>query len=230
MKRFLAGLIGLTVLLAAFGAAGQEIVAPDTLPVGHATLIDCDGEKGFVLWTCWSEQDGYTFRVLPLFMGFDDEGKPIIDKVVWFSAPKAGLYVVTLLDITSATSGVAKSKGIHVGEGTGPNPPNPPTPGGKQQVVVVLESADLDSLPRGQREIVSGLAFRKELTAAGHVFKGVVDVSETLPSNSKLLPFVQACSGLGLPCLAIAPIDGGDVTPMELPLTPADVFKILGMQ
>lgn len=134
-----------------------------------------------------------------------------------------------------------------------PNPPNPPdppdppapNPTAKWQVMFFLESTDVDDLPAGQIELISSLAFRQSLEAAGHRFMGRYDrdsVMETrstcngttcrpyLAVKSDLAPWWGAVKGDPLPRLAIAPIDGGDIRDFPMPADEAALYKLLEAQ
>lgn len=108
-----------------------------------------------------------------------------------------------------------------------PNPPQPPTPdpdpkpvpGDKYQIAIVLESADLTKLTKGQLEVTSGLTFREELEKKGHRFLGLLEVSQKGNASKADAPFFQAVdsSGIKLPCVAVAPLSGGSIRVFPLP-------------
>jgi len=116
-----------------------------------------------------------------------------------------------------------------------PNPPGPdpqPPPNQKWQVVIVFESADLDNYPRTQQVMLGSLTFRAALKDKGHklvaggiVDKDIKDAAGKTPEALK--PFLGAAGGKTLPQLCIAPVDGGEVKAVPLPLTEAAVFDVL---
>jgi len=120
--------------------------------------------------------------------------------------------------------------------GDAPDPPvppdPPPPPNQKWQVVIVFESADLDNYPRSQQVMLGSLTFRSSLKTKGHklVAGGIID-KDIKDRDGKtpeaLKPFLGAASGKPLPQLCIAPVGGGEVRAVPLPLTEAEVFQVL---
>lgn len=119
---------------------------------------------------------------------------------------------------------------IQVGEAP-PPPPPPPPPDTKYQVGIFLESSDRESLPKGQREIISSLAFRQELERRGHKWLTcfVYDKDCTSPDGipDKLKPWWEAIKGDPTPRIAMAPLSGGAIKDFPLPANPDAVWKLL---
>jgi hypothetical protein len=110
------------------------------------------------------------------------------------------------------------------------DPPLPPQD--KWQVVIVYESNDLDNMPSKQRLMITGLAFREKVAAAGHfIVKGgitdqhIIDASGKAPSS--LAPFLAACKGKPLPRICIAPITSGTIQTFPLPADETATLNLL---
>jgi hypothetical protein len=130
---------------------------------------------------------------------------------------------------------------IAVGGGPEPVPPDPippePNPTDKWQVMIFHESDNLDNMTLSQRELTSGLVLRKALEANGHRFLGALDynalakASKKCPDGSCASPELQAwlksIEGKSMPCLAIAPLNGGDIRVFPLPANSASLFALL---
>ncbi|NLX57300.1 MAG: hypothetical protein GXY58_19495 [Planctomycetaceae bacterium] len=120
-----------------------------------------------------------------------------------------------------------------------PGPQPDPDPGARWQVVIFVESGDLDSMPLAQLEITSSLTFRKTLEASGHKLLGVWDkdrptttvcdgtVCRQVSAGGKYDAFWAAISGDPLPRVAIAPIGGGAVQDFPLPASAAELLQLL---
>lgn len=128
-------------------------------------------------------------------------------------------------------------------KGPGPDPPPPPPPDGKWQVAFFFNGEDMVRLSLPQVDMISGLAFRQELVSKGHFFVGAFEkdsrttlitencangICRTTTSELKYKAFWDAVAGKTFPCIAIAPVSGGEV-PLVFPL-PADrdaLYKLL---
>ena len=116
----------------------------------------------------------------------------------------------------------------------GPNPPLPPDPdpqpepGAKYQVALLIESGDLDNLPRAQQAILASLKLRDELARRGHHLVGILERDQAKDAPPGLAPFYEAASGKPLPRIEIAPVAGGTITDYPLPADEASLWKILG--
>lgn len=149
-----------------------------------------------------------------------------------FIVKDAGVYFVTAVWHQSP-GGLAVHRITVSGStpGPDPDPPDPPTPGGKKQVVVVYESADLDSLPAFQRELISGLKIRKAIEDKGHKFVGVWDKDMRGPDGTipaAVAPWANAAAGKTLPALLTAPLAGGQVVAHTMPADETALWTILG--
>lgn len=111
----------------------------------------------------------------------------------------------------------------------GPDPGPDPQPGQRWQIMLFHESGDLDSLPRGQVELLSSLKLRQELEAAGHYVAGVFDddTSGTSGIPAALQPWFEAVKNDPMPRIALAPLAGGVVRDYPLPADRAGLMKFL---
>jgi len=112
-----------------------------------------------------------------------------------------------------------------------PNPPEPPgpKPGEKHQLMIFHESADLDSLPTGQRLILTSASVHAEIAKTGNVFLGIADIDDSgVDGRGKYQVWWDAVAGHKLPCIAMAALDGGDISVIDLPATPEDFRELLG--
>jgi hypothetical protein len=105
------------------------------------------------------------------------------------------------------------------GETPGPDPPDPPQPGGKKQIVLWLTEGQLDNLPQAQRDILTSLVFRDWLKSQGHVLLEVHDPANFSAGSvpAKWKAWVDSVSGKELPAISLAPKDGGPVVTHALP-------------
>ncbi len=168
-------------------------------------------------------------------------------KLIWF--PRAGVQVwdaaswtgQPYLLVTAEKPGkillavtYAKDRGLVYAEKeveaageNPPQPPEPPGPGGKKQLVIVLESNDLDNLPRAQQAIAASLKLRQALEAQGHRFLQVLTPAQAANAPPALAPFFAAVDGHELPRIAIAPINGGPITDYPLPADEAAFWRLV---
>ena len=107
-----------------------------------------------------------------------------------------------------------------------PNPDPTPSPVSKYQVLFLLESNDLDNLPIGQVEILSGLVFRKQLAEKGHRLLGSFDV-DSIKDSVQFKPYATLAKGEKLPLVMLAPVDGGEIKSYPLPSNTGEMFKLL---
>jgi len=114
---------------------------------------------------------------------------------------------------------------ITVGDGE-PPPPPPPPPDEKKQYVFFVETADLDNLPKAQRDMLASLTLRDELAAKGHKFLGQWD-DDTQPTANQQA-WYDAIQGDPMPRIAVAPVNGGSIVDYPLPANAAELRKLLG--
>jgi len=103
------------------------------------------------------------------------------------------------------------------GDSNPPNPPLPP-PGGKYQIMFFVQEDNLDSLPQGQRELLTSLALRDRIKEGGHTLHPIIDddqIKEGVPSM--YAPWIQQVIGKPLPQMALAPLEGGPIQSFPLP-------------
>lgn len=104
------------------------------------------------------------------------------------------------------------------GPDPGPDPPDPPTPGGKWQLMLFYESDRLDNYPEAQRQLLTSRVVRESLEQQGHRFRQVVESSALSGSvSAEFVPWFDAVRGKPLPRIAIAPVEGGTVREFALP-------------
>jgi hypothetical protein len=96
------------------------------------------------------------------------------------------------------------------------------------QVMLFHESDDLDNLPLERRELLVGLKFRQELEDAGHKFLGSFDRNsiDGAPSPD-MREWWDAVANCRLPCVALAPMSGGEVSTYDLPADAQAFFELL---
>lgn len=114
------------------------------------------------------------------------------------------------------------------GPDPGPDPPDPPTPGGKYQLVFWYTEQQLDNLPQGQRDILTSLVFRDWLRSQGHVLVEVLDPANfgaVVPDKWK--PWVNSILNQPLPRISLSPVEGGQVTSYQLPADMEACKKLL---
>lgn len=105
-----------------------------------------------------------------------------------------------------------------------------PLPSEKKQVVIMINPTRRDNLRRSQQMMLASLTFRGRLKAAGHQLVGIVDreiKDKEGNTHKSLIPFRNACGTKPLPQLCTAPLGGGRVTCVPLPLTEAEVLDTL---
>jgi len=121
------------------------------------------------------------------------------------------------------------------------DPPLPPVPDQMFQVMIFHESNDLDNLTRGQLDMISGLVFRNELEELGHTFEGGFDRDSIVAcvdgvchvrsgTDPTLRIWWDNVDGHPLPCVAIAPIQGGSVEVFDLPADAAAMLELLAKE
>ena len=125
-----------------------------------------------------------------------------------------------------------------------PIPPDPPTPdpGAKFQVMLIHEANDLDNLPQGQVDVLSGRVFRAKLAAAGHTFLGSYHVGSLVTTRTRCIDgecettttpipgmavWFESVRGDPLPRICLAPLAGGEVRDFPLPADSAATIKFL---
>jgi hypothetical protein len=148
--------------------------------------------------------------------------------VLWTAPP--GRYTLRVISVHWAEKRVAQWRlVVTIGDkppGPEPKPPEPePRPDQKYQVVILIESGNLDDLPSGQLEIVASRKFRAALQAAGHQLVAIVD--RDTPPSDRLRPFFAAASGKSPPLLLRAPLAGGQIEAIPLPANIDDTLQAL---
>lgn len=118
------------------------------------------------------------------------------------------------------------------------DPPDPPNPvNQKYSVCFFMESNELDDgvLTDDQMEMLVGLKFRKDLKAKGHNFVGSFDSNSCESGKCKIVsktlkPWFDnfASQKVKMPCVAIAPIEGGPIKFYPLPKTMAELDNLIG--
>lgn len=232
-------LLSLAILGLAICALAQEIEGPSEVVAGKP-----------VWYTITGAGEGTSAVFLPSGL-LETSPKRIVPGNAMFWAAESGKYTLAAIiaDWDSRNLIPLGKEVIVTGEAPKPpdppNPPNPPLPPKPQawQIMLFHQSDQLVKLPPAQVEMISGLAFRRELEAAGHRFLGGYDVDAvaktsvvcdrrgycrtlvTVPPD--LAPWWQAVEGDPMPRLAIAPIDGGNILDFPLPATVSDFHKRL---
>jgi hypothetical protein len=146
---------------------------------------------------------------------------------------KPGRY--NILFIPKADASPLKAFVIELGGGTpgpAPDPVNPPLPPGpvpgvKYQLMFFYDSPKLDNMTRDQKEALSSLVFRDKLQGKGHKIHGIVDPKAKDSVPAALAPFYAAVEGKNLPCVTVAPRDGGAVKAYDLKDV-AQVWQLVG--
>lgn len=213
------------VLLLASGLAGvcdgaeskKKAKAPIKVACYKLIEHECEPEWSVALWQI--EPSRVDMRVL-------QDGKLML----WTGPP--GQYTVRAIKVNWETKVIAVEAITVIIEPPGPDPPgpdppgpDPPGPNKEYQVLIILESDDLDNLEPGQKAIVAALTVREELRKKGHVFLGVVDKNTVLPKE--LAQWGEAAKGKPLPALLYAPKAGGEIKVVGLPETVEELWKAL---
>lgn len=165
--------------------------------------------------------------------GVDLRQAPDGMSITWVAPP--GTYkvnaIIVLIDFDKRSWSIQKAaKEVVISGLNPPNPPEPdpqPEPGGKYQVMFLLETADLDNLPIGQRALLGSLTFRRQLETEGHRFQGVYDLDSKGTAPTDLAPWFQAVSDADLPCMLVAPLEGGTIRRLPMPADEASCLKQL---
>lgn len=217
----------LIILLAsplfAVGIDGPEKISvggvPTKFTIAGATVQDLVKSEAKLIW--------YPRDTISVWEAATWGGEPYI----LVAASASGKY---LLAITFVADGKAVhiEREIQAGEVPPPNPPDPPVPptpppGAKLQVVFLIDSSTLDNLPQSQRAILASLKLRQEIEAKGHRFIAVLDRHQSEAAPQELAPYFKATDGKQLPRIAVAPVAGGEIQDFALPLTEAELLKLL---
>lgn len=118
---------------------------------------------------------------------------------------------------------------VLVGNGPVPPPPPPPPPGDKKQIVMFYSADQLDNYPQPQRSLLTSLALRQKLVAAGHQVLEILEAA-AIPNTAggPLAEFGKSVVGDALPRVALRPVSGGAVLDYALPADEAGLMKLLG--
>lgn len=243
MKRTLFFLL-FTVL--AVSVCAQEIEGPAEVPAGKPVWFSVTGSS-----------ENVTIGFLPNPV-LDTSPAHIIPGHALFWVAKSGSYTLTAIVVNwQSHTWTPLVKEVVVTEGptppvpptppTPPNPPVPPTPPPPPvpktwQIMFFHQSDRLDNTPDPQLEMLVGLAFRHELVAKGHNFRGSYDIDalaaldkacqgNRCPTGAKLpaelAPWFEAVKGASMPRVAVAPADGGDIRSFPLPSSAPEFYKLL---
>jgi hypothetical protein len=104
--------------------------------------------------------------------------------------------------------------------GTGPDPPDPPLPGGKYRIVLWYSEDQVDNLPQGQRDILLSRTFREWLASEGHNLLEELDPANFQAGSvpEQWQPWLSSIKNDPLPRIAIAPLkDAGPIADFALP-------------
>jgi hypothetical protein len=159
-------------------------------------------------------------------------------ELIWTGTPGAYTVLfdgVLLTDVTvpgldgkpvtiKSYLGKIKDRAVCTITGTpGPDPIDPPLPGGKYRIVFFYNRDQLDNLPQGQRDILNSLTFRKWLAAEGHNFLEVLDPASFTAGSvpAQWQPWLNTVANDPLPRIALAPLtDAGPIADFALPADP----------
>lgn len=220
----------LLVLMLPLSAFGQPKAVLTQIDMGWAIAVSSEGSEG-ILDLFAVPKDAPVFIVNDYTL--DDAGKPVLRPKALI--PKGKRITLVLVAAVAKANTLAMCREIlTVGEGdVDPDPIDPPEPepGAKYQIVMFAESAQLDNLGLGQRAILASLTLREELKAKGHKLLGVFDPDLVGPGGSvpeASAQWFRAIQGQSLPCIAIAPLAGGDIRVYPLPADKVALWKLLG--
>lgn len=155
-------------------------------------------------------------------------------EIVWTGTPGAYQVLfdgVLLQDVTvpgmdgqpviiKSYLGRVKARAACVIKGTpGPDPPDPPVPGGKYKLVLWHAENQLDNLPQGQRDILRSLVFRDWLRSQGHVLLEELDPTNFTTGSvpAQWQPWLISISGKTLPAVSLQPVGDGPIVGYPLP-------------
>jgi len=117
--------------------------------------------------------------------------------------------------------------------GSQPDPPDPddpgPKPGQKYQIVFFVKSENLHKMPEKQKELVTSLIVRRDLSDLGNKVVQVIDddmIRSGVPE--RWTPWIEAVMGDPLPRVALAPIGGGAIQDYPLPSDWEGLVRLLG--
>lgn len=224
---FISAVVLLILLLCVVLAEAQPKAVLSQADMGAFTVIRTDGSEGAMLDLFAVPADAPFVRFNDYVLGAD--GKPQL-RPVGIVPKGAALTVVLVAAGCKEETVLLARETLAIGGGpTPPNPPQPPTPTpGAKQVAFIVESADLDNLPAGQRALLASLLLRQELASRGHKFLWSLDPDQAAGAPAAYAPWFQAAAGKTLPVVALAPIGGGSITVHPLPADPAGLWTLLG--
>ena len=113
-------------------------------------------------------------------------------------------------------------------KGTSPDPPDPPTPSGKYDVVMFYDKDSLRSMPKEKNAVLNSDKLRQDMAADGHEFLQVFEddvFSEGI--DIKFKPFVEPIKGEPMPVVVVRDKDTGEVKWKPLPASPEAMLALL---
>jgi len=214
-------LCGILLCLAILSQAAAQIDVPDTVADREPLSAKLANPipEGAQVQGGWSVKPG---KWLPAPAGIH----------IWPAGPGThtvafrGIWVKTRpLEIDGETVQVLEGFGfidesatVTVGEDPGPNPPDPPDPGGKYQIMLFYDADRLDNYPRAQQTLLNSLDLRDQLISDGHYVVAVLESASIAAGvPSRYSKWYDAVRGDPLPRVAIAPREGGKILDADLP-------------
>ncbi len=244
MRTQIISFLALAILVAS--TQGAEDITPRAVGVGDTLSITGPSDPVKVSEGAWLKIEGLTLEEIKQAKKanlFDLTVFPLDDVRVhasydWlndnlelsFKAKKPGKYLVKMHLVRNGKLERAATV-VKVGGDVPPDPIDPPDPtDGPRQVLFIVESSELPSLTRPQQGILSSLTLRKELAKAGHVLLGIHDKDSSgvdgVPDHLK--KWFEAAGGKKLPCLLIAPKDGGTIVSHPMPADEEGFWGLIG--
>jgi len=102
-------------------------------------------------------------------------------------------------------------------------------PSGPYRVVIVYDGDLLDDMDEDQRALIKSLAVRDELAELGHVWERAYTTAalDDVPADTDLGRMARGLSDNPTPCMAWAPLGGGEVQEGPLPDDLAGLLEVL---
>lgn len=199
------------------------IDGPTVTPAGELVEFDAGGSTG----------SGYDWIVSG---PSNTEGRWSVyegGRILVFASPENGDYRITL---SVALDGKSDLVEIVLRNGTESDDEDsdvdPPLLVDKWQVVIIYESNRLDNMTPDQQSIIKSLAFREQLSEAGHrIIPGGIWDRDTPDSAGGipevLAPYNSACGDEALPRICLSPMTGGKIRTFALPASTEAVMTLL---